>query len=85
MVRRAIERILKSPKAEKFNPLEITQVASVGSERFPGIWYVTVSAHRRHIQESLVLFCEKELPKLETAKSLGDAARYTNVVPILSP
>jgi hypothetical protein len=85
MVRRAIERILKSPKAEKFNSLEITQVASVGSERFPGIWYVTVSAHRRHIQESLVLFCEKELPKLEAAKSLGDAARYPNVVPILSP
>ena len=63
MVRRAIERILKSPKAEKFNSLEITQVASVSSERFPGIWYATLTAHPRHIHESLVLFCEKDLPK----------------------
>jgi hypothetical protein len=63
MVRRAIERILKSPKAEKFNSLEITRVASVSLERFPGIWYATVSAHPRHIHESLVLFCETDLPK----------------------
>jgi hypothetical protein len=56
MVRRAIERILANPKSEKFNSLEITRVASVGSKRFPLVHYVTVSASSRHIQESMVLF-----------------------------
>jgi hypothetical protein len=53
MVRRAIERILGKARLENVNSLEITQVASVGSERFPVVRYVTVSAHSRHIQESL--------------------------------
>lgn len=60
MVRRAIERILTSPKSEKFNSLEITRVASVGSQRFPLVHYVTVSASSRHIQESMVLLSIKE-------------------------
>lgn len=55
VVRRAIERILVSPKSEEFNSLEITRVASVGSERFPLVCYTTVSAQSRHIQESLFL------------------------------
>jgi hypothetical protein len=37
-------------------------VARVGSVRFPGIWFVTVSAYPRHIQESLFLFSAKSLP-----------------------
>jgi hypothetical protein len=56
MVHRAIERILANSKSEKFNSLEITRVASVGSQRFPLVHYVTVSASSRHIQESMVLF-----------------------------
>lgn len=35
MVRRAIDRILRDPKAEKFNSLEIARLTSVGSARFP--------------------------------------------------
>lgn len=56
IARRAIERILARTKSEEFNSLEITRVASVGSERFPLVRYVTVSARPRHIQEGL-LFC----------------------------
>jgi hypothetical protein len=63
MLRRAIERILASPKLEKFNSLEITRVASIGSERFPLVRYVTVSAQPRHVQESLFLFHAGELPQ----------------------
>jgi hypothetical protein len=61
MARRAIERILMNPKLEKFNSLEITRVAPVASKRFLGVRYVTVSAHSRHIQESLLLFRAKDL------------------------
>ncbi len=43
-VRKAIGRILANPKSEKFNSLEITRLASVSSERFPPVHYVTVSA-----------------------------------------
>ena len=62
MVRRAIERILADPKLEKFNSLEITQVASIGSERFPLVHHVTVTASSRHIQESLVFSTVKDAP-----------------------
>ena len=55
MVRRAIARILKNPNLGRFNSLEIEGVESVGSGRFPGIAYVTVSAKPRHIQQSLFL------------------------------
>jgi hypothetical protein len=64
MVRRGIDRILGNPKSERFNSLEITRVTSVGSERFPVVHYVTVSAHTRHIQESLILFCAKDVQEL---------------------
>jgi hypothetical protein len=63
MARRAIERILASSKLEKFNSLEITRVASVGSERFPLVRYLTVSAQPRHVQESLFLFHAGDLPE----------------------
>ena len=64
MVRRAIERILRDPKSERFSSLEITRVTSVGSERFPGVHFVTVSANSRHIQKSLILFGAKDLQEL---------------------
>lgn len=57
MARRAIDRILRDPKAEKFNSLEIARVTSVGSARFPGVRFLTVAANLRHIQEGLFLFC----------------------------
>lgn len=59
MARRAVERILGDPRAERFNSLEIARVTSVSSERFPGVRFLTVAANRRHIQESLFLFSAK--------------------------
>jgi hypothetical protein len=52
-VRRAIARILASPKSEGFNSLEITRMTP---KRFLGVPYMSVGAQSRHIQESLFLF-----------------------------
>ncbi len=46
---RAIKRVLANLKSEKFNCLEITQVAL---KRFLGLPYVSVSAYSRHIRQS---------------------------------
>lgn len=68
MIRRAIERILANPKSEKFNSLEITRVASVGSGKFPGVRFITVSAISRHIQEDLTLYCVNDVPEPGAAR-----------------
>ena len=62
---RAIKRVLANLKSEKFNSLEITQVAA---KRFLGLPYLTVSAHPRHIQEGMVLFHAKRLAEWDQAK-----------------
>ena len=64
-VRRAVNRILARLKWEQFNALEITQVAA---KRFLGLPYVTVSAHQRHIQESIFLFHAKRFAKKDRAR-----------------
>ena len=65
-VRRAVKRILAKLKSEKFNSLEITQVAW---KRFLGVPYASVSAHSRHIQESMFLFHRaKDLPARDRAR-----------------
>jgi len=50
---KALNQILTKLKLERFNSLEITQVAT---KRFLGLAHTTVSAHARHIQESMFLF-----------------------------
>ena len=50
---RALSQILKKLKLQRFNSLEITQVTA---KRFMGLPHTTVSAHPRHIQESIFLF-----------------------------
>lgn len=50
--RGAIQRLLEKLNPEKFNSLQITEVAS---KRFFGFPYISVSAHWRHIQESIFL------------------------------
>ncbi len=71
--RRAIKGIVARLKSDKFNfnSLEITQVAS---KRFLGLPYVSVSAHWRHIQESLVLFHAKRLAEWDRAKLAAASA-----------
>ena len=64
-VLRAVKRILAKLKSERFNSLEITQVAS---KRFLGVPYASVSARSRHIQESLVLFRAKDLQEWDRAR-----------------
>ena len=51
--RRAIKKVIASMELDGFNCLEIAQVAA---KRFLGLPYITVSAHPRHIQESMFLF-----------------------------
>lgn len=63
--RRALNRVLANAKEEKFNSLEVTQVAA---KRFLGLPYVTVSAHVRHIQESMFLLHDKRLAERNQAR-----------------
>jgi len=71
MIRRAIERVLARGKSGGFNSMEITQVASVGSERFPLVRYVTLSARWRHIQDSLFLSRATSLSKSTRENALA--------------
>jgi hypothetical protein len=63
--RKAVGQILVKLRFDKFNCLEITQVSA---KRFLGLPYVSVAAHWRHIQESLVLFHAKRLAEWDRAK-----------------
>jgi len=71
VIRRAIERILVGRKSHDFNSMEITQVASVGSERFPLVRYITLSAQWRHIQESIFLGRPANLSKPQAKNVLA--------------
>lgn len=80
MLRRAIERLLARGKPDGFNSLEIAQIASVGSERFPLVRYLTVSAKWRHIQESLFLGRGKDLPDLNSkSASISQTTRIARL------
>ncbi|MBI3895901.1 MAG: hypothetical protein HY313_08205 [Acidobacteria bacterium] len=59
---KAIKRLLVNLKSEKLNCLEITQVVW---KRFLGLPYVSVSAHSRHIQESMFLSRAKRFAEWE--------------------
>jgi hypothetical protein len=63
--RRALDRVLANVKSDNFNSLEISQVAA---KRFLGLPYVTVSAHVRHLQESMFLLHDKRLAKRNQAR-----------------
>lgn len=64
MIQRAIERILANPKSEGFNSLEITQITSLGSGKFPGVRFITVCAISRHIQKGSTLLCVNDIQEL---------------------
>ena len=69
---KAINRLLTGLTSEQFNALEITQVAS---RYFLGLPYVTISAHSRHIQESMFLsprpLAEWEGARLIVTRTVG--------------
>ncbi|SRR5688572_17205985 len=50
---KAVIQILTKLKLERFNSLEITEV---GTKRFLGLPQTMITAHARHIQESMFLF-----------------------------
>ena len=56
-LRRAVKRVLAKQEGQKFNSLEITKVVS---KRFLGIPFLSVTAHSRHIQESICLVPAKD-------------------------
>jgi hypothetical protein len=51
-LRRAVKSILAKQQNQNFNSLEITKIIS---RRLLGVPYLTISAHSRHIQESMYL------------------------------
>jgi hypothetical protein len=53
---RAVKKVIAKIKSDRFNCVEISQVAAKG---FLGLPYVTVAAHPRHIQVSMFLFHER--------------------------
>jgi hypothetical protein len=63
--RKALNRVLAKVTSDSFNSLEISQVAV---KRFLGLPYVTVSAHARHLQESMFLLHDKRLAKRNQAR-----------------
>jgi len=62
---RAVKKAIAKIKLEKFNCLEISQVAA---RHFLGLPYVTVAAHPRHIQESIFLFHAKHISEWDRAR-----------------
>ena len=63
--RRAVKKVLASMKSDGLNCLEIGQVVV---KRFLGLPYVAVSAHPRHIQESMFLFHAERPAEWDRAK-----------------
>ena len=63
--RRAVKKVIACMKSDRLNCLEIAQVAA---KRFLGLPYVTVSAHVRHIQESMVLSRADRLAEWDRAQ-----------------
>jgi hypothetical protein len=56
-LRRAVKRVLAKQEGQEFNSLEITKVVS---KRFLGIPFMSVTAHSRHIQQSIGLVAAKD-------------------------
>jgi len=51
-LRKAVDQALAEVKSKRFNSVEITQMLE---GRFLGLWQISVSAHARHVQESIFL------------------------------
>lgn len=64
-VERTVQRMLARRKSERFNSLEITQLAV---KLFWRVSYVSVSAQARHIQESAFLFRNDDLSERDRAR-----------------
>jgi len=81
MMHRAIEQILAKAKPEKFNSLEITGVVSLGSEHFPILRCVTVSARSRHIQGNAILSGADDVRKRDADSKMRRSRQETYRLP----
>src|SRR6266481_5545383 len=64
-LRRAVKCVLAKQEGQKFNSLEITEVVS---NRFLGIPFINITAHSRHIQQSIGLATAKDsAPRIPVA------------------
>jgi len=63
--RRAVKKVIAGMKSDRFNCLEISQVAA---RAFVGLPYETVAVHPRHIQESVFLFHARRLAEWDRAR-----------------
>src|SRR5882672_10778272 len=70
-LRRAAKRVLAKQEGQKFNSLEITKVVS---KRFLGIPFTGVTAHCRHIQQSIGLVTAKDFVLRMPAAPNGEVA-----------
>jgi len=72
---KAVNQILTKLKLERFNSLEITEVST---KRYLGLPRTMITAHARHIQESMFLFdwMEKQQLQQESASSDKRTASY---------
>ena len=80
-VRRAVRRVLAKQKGQKFNSLEITNIVS---KRFLGIPFINITAHSRHIQQSIGLVPAKDsalrMPVAAPNKEMA-TKRYRALIP----
>jgi hypothetical protein len=68
---RAVKNLILRMKTDSLNPsnaFNCLEIARVAVKRFLGVPYVTVSAHPRHIQESMFLFHSKNGAKWGRAR-----------------
>lgn len=84
MVCRAIEGIVARDAQDHFNSLEITQVTSAGSERFPLIRYMTVTAQWRHIQRGLIPANDTSNAKVDAISASKAPARESTGILFLN-
>jgi hypothetical protein len=58
-LQRAVKQILAKTASEKYNSLEVTEIAP---KWFLGVPYLRVSAHLRHVQENILLVSPNDPP-----------------------
>src|ERR1700733_4583077 len=68
--RKAIRKILEGAKSKNFNSLEIVRIAS---KRFLGLFYSTVQARSRHVNNSPSLLRDEADPNADQAKAANNS------------
>ena len=77
-LRRAVKRVLAKQEEQRFNSLEITQAVS---KRFPGIPFMRVTAHSRHIQQGFSLIPAKDsVLRMPAAPDVVASKQYTALI-----